>query len=58
MFKKPTHSFVKPQAVTLILTPSRLAVLAEVLGTALLANAVAMGTDALHVGLTLAALVF
>lgn len=34
------------------------AVLAEVLGTALLANAVAMGTDALHVGLTLAALVF
>ena len=34
------------------------AVLAELLGTALLANAVAMGTDALHVGLTLAALVF
>ena len=33
-------------------------VLAEVLGTALLANAVAMGTDSLHVGLTLAALVF
>ena len=33
-------------------------VIAEVLGTALLANAVAMGTDALHVGLTLAALVF
>lgn len=34
------------------------AVLAELLGTALLANAVAMGTDALHVGLTLASLVF
>lgn len=34
------------------------AVLAELLGTAILANAVAMGTDALHVGLTLAALVF
>ena len=33
-------------------------VLAELLGTALLANAVAMGTDALHVGLTLASLVF
>ena len=33
------------------------AVLAELLGTALLANAVATGTDALH-GLTLAALVF
>jgi aquaporin Z len=33
-------------------------VLAELLGTALLANAVAMGTDALHIGLTLAALVF
>lgn len=34
------------------------AVLAELLGTAILANAVSMTTDALHVGLTLAALVF
>lgn len=34
------------------------AVLAELLGTAILANAVAMGTDSLHLGLTLAALVF
>lgn len=33
-------------------------VISELLGTALLANSVAFGTDALHVGLTLAALVF
>ena len=46
MFKKPTHSFVKPQARNPNSNTFPLkAVLAEVLGTALLANAVAMGTD-------------